>query len=156
MKSFHFKLAALLELRGHRRDCCRQSLRALVLEADQLNACHHELERRRLDELEALRCLGRRGAVDLAASSFRRRYVQQMAEAIARLDQEREAAFRRVEAAREELTSAEQALASLEKLEARNRAEHDLTEQQREARELADLVLCRTLASAHSARPFAA
>ncbi len=137
MKKFKFKLESLLKIRRSHRDKCRQAL------ADVLRQDHELLARRGLTEseyrlqIDELRLLGLGGSeVDVDASAARRHYAVQLAANIGEIDRQRGLLARQVNACRDALVRADQAVKALENLSERQLAEFVFDQQRAEAREI--------------------
>lgn len=132
MKKFLFEFEAVLRLRRSERARCRQSLGLALRDDAELIRLQHEIEERRLAQIDELRRMETVGGLDVEASRARRVYVSRLADDLAILGRKRDSLAEAIKLHRRDLLSAEQAVESLEKLSARRKIEFDAQEQRRE------------------------
>lgn len=133
---FVFKFAALLRIRRHRRDQCRQLLAEVLSDIRALEVQRAELEQRRTGQLDELRSLGRPGPVDVDRAAARRYFAGQLVGELAGLARRQELVEQQLELCRQTLVKADQDVKVLEKLEEKQRAAFQFESERRGAREL--------------------
>ena len=138
MRIFAFQFDALLKLRRHRRDLCRQLLAQVLASDRELIAQREDLERARLGQLGELRELGREGEVDVDRTATRRYYAGQLAGRSHAVERNRELVTRQLLLCRQALAESDRDVKVLEKLEEREKAAFRYAEERHEARELED------------------
>lgn len=136
MKAFAFQFEALLKVRRHQRDICRQRLADALSRDHNLAARRSRTEAERHVQIEELRSLEGNGQnIEVVASTSRRSYAGQLSSDIDRIDSERAGVARDVDLCCEALVRADQAVKSLEKLAERQSAEFALNRARSEVRD---------------------
>lgn len=136
MKTFVFQFEALLKVRRHQRDVCRQRLADALNRDHELAARRGRIEAERHFQIEELRTLEGGGQnIEVGASTSRRSYAGQLSSDIDRIDSERAGVAREIGLCREALVRADQAVKSLEKLAERQSAEFALNRERSEVRD---------------------
>lgn len=139
MPRFTFQFEALLRLRRHKRDLCRQILAHVVATDQQLAMQRADVERARAVLLGELRDLGRPGElVDIDRAAARRLHAGQLLAEVRLLDRDRELVAQQIALCRQGLVQADRDVKVLEKLEEKRRAEHQYEQERRIAHELQD------------------
>lgn len=135
MAHFTFRLRALQKLREHHRDQCREDLARVLAEDEALVAQRMELETSRVQTLEELQRRLQTQRVDVAYATALRQHVGQLQAQIRQVDRQRAEVAERLEACRQRLVAADQDVKVLEKLEEKQRAEHEQVAEAKSARE---------------------
>lgn len=136
MKAFAFQFEALLRVRRHQRDACRQRLADAQSRDHELAARRGRTEAERYFQIEELRTLEGGGQnIEVGASTSRRSYAGQLSSDIDQIDSERASIAREIGLCREALIRADQAVKSLEKLAERQSAEFALNRERSEVRD---------------------
>jgi flagellar export protein FliJ len=137
VQKFSFKFEPLVKLRNNHRDLCRQLLADVLGRDDELAARRRAVEADRntqIDELRSLSALGNEVNVD--ASAARRHFAVQLTARLAEIDARRAELAGQIALCRQALVRADQAVKSLEKLAAKQRAEFVYAQERLEARAL--------------------
>ncbi len=137
MKKFVFKFDPLLNLRRNERERCQRLLADVLRHDDELAARRGGIEAERLLQIDELRSLnsGVRG-VDVDASTARRFYAVHLTARLGEIDVQRSVLARQIDACRQSLIRADQAVKSLEKLAEKQQADFVFLHERREARTL--------------------
>jgi flagellar export protein FliJ len=124
LKKFAFKLEVLLKLRKNQRDECQRLLADVLRHDDELAAERRQTEADRLLQIDELRSLGDGGkGIDVDASSARRFYAAQLSGDLGEIEVRRAEVARQIDACRQSLVRADQAVRSLEKLAEKQQSE---------------------------------
>jgi flagellar FliJ protein len=136
MKKFKFELESVLRLRRNQQELKMQLLAEVVRQDGELVALLRQVEAERGRQIDELRALGKGGEVDVDASSSRRYYTGQLSSDLGLIERRRKLLAQQIEACRQELIRATQAVKSLEKVSDKRRAEFVHAQERREALEL--------------------
>lgn len=136
MKTFVFQFEALLKVRRHQRDICRQRLADALIRDSDLMARRGRTEAERHFQFEELRALEGGGKnIEVGSSASRRLYAGQLSSDIGRIDSERAGVARELDLCRAALVRADQSVKSLEKLAERQSAEFARNRERSEVRD---------------------
>lgn len=136
MKKFKFELESVLRLRRNQQELKMQVLGEVIRQDGELLALLRQVEAERGRQIDELRVLGKGGGVDVDASSSRRYYTGQLSSDLGLIERRRKLLAQQIEACRQELIRATQAVKSLEKVSEMRRAEFVHAQERREALEL--------------------
>jgi len=136
MKKFKFELESVLRLRRNQQELKMQLLGEVIRQDGELLALLRQVEAERGRQIDELRALGKGGGVDVDASSSRRYYTGQLSSDLGLIERRRKLLAQQIEACRQELIRATQAVKSLEKVSEKRRAEFVHAQERREALEL--------------------
>jgi flagellar export protein FliJ len=114
MQQFNFRFEALLRLREHQRDWCRQLLADVVGRDVELSRRRRRVEDERSGQMQELRKMGGAGEVNVDASATRRVYAGQLLGSIGNIERERALLAEQIEQFRKALVLRDQGVRSLE------------------------------------------
>jgi flagellar protein FliJ len=143
MGDFTFRLETVLRARQQQRDACRADL-AIAIEEDAVLARRlAELDQSRGEAVRQRREAAAPGPLDLDRLAELRRYEESLSREKQEVEeQQREAAWQ-VEQRRDALLAADREARALEKLEARQREQHDARQERRETMILDEIAAMR-------------
>lgn len=147
MGQFRFQFDALLRLRRHKRDLCRQLLAQVFASDQELLNRRARVEADRNEVLDQLRGLGGAGqTVDIDRAAARRFHSGQLLVELRLIDRNRDLVAQQIRLCREALIKADQDVRVLEKLQEKQRAEFLYQQERRAARELEEAWLSSRIA----------
>jgi len=141
MSAFHFRLTTLLRLRLAERDERRSDLAKALAAAEILRGQHIELETERTENLALLREVSSPGGGNVDRLIHAHRYAAILKARATQLVAQEAQVEREIERRRQILVEADRQVRVLEKLEARQQAEHRRRADRLEAKQLDEVAL---------------
>lgn len=136
MKKFVFKFVSLMKLRVNERDLRRQLLAEVLRRDDEFLQMRKRLEGERTTQIDDIRQRGSGGQLDVDGSASRRFYAGQLTVDMELIDRHRHLLAQQAAVCRQALIKADQAVKTLENIEAKDRAEFLFEQERKTALEL--------------------
>ena len=125
MSHFQFKFTALLKYRKHQRDLCRQLLGQVLAEETRITQAIGQKDHDKNTVIDEVRQGTQNEQVEVRQIAARRFYAGQLTIQKAKLEQELSVVRQQAEHCRNVLVEADQKVQALEKLEEKQRQEHE-------------------------------